>query len=150
MVLRSLLTPSRYAVSAYDHPFVSLHRVLRSMDDTLGRPAPMSFRIDVQENEKAYSVTAELAGLHEKDVEVTFDEGVLTIRGEKKVERDESKDTWHVTERAQGTFERQIALPASVDEAAIEAKFDKGVLTVILPKQAEPEKTAKKIAIKTN
>jgi HSP20 family protein len=102
----------------------------------------------VKEDEKAFHVTADLPGLTEKDVEVTYDEGLLTLKGEKKVVREETKDTWHITERSSGSFTRQIALPSTIDAAAIEARFEKGVLLITLPKLAAAQAQAKKIAIK--
>ena len=153
MVLRSLLAPARF--SRIDDPFLSIQRALqRSMDDVLGglpaatEAAAMPVRLDVKEDDKAYTVTADLPGLSEKEVDVTFDDGVLTIRGEKKVERDEKKDTWHLVERSVGSFARQLSLPAAVKAEAIDAKFDRGVLSIILPKETEAQKSARKIAIK--
>jgi HSP20 family protein len=84
-------------------------------------------------------VTAELPGVDEKDIDLSLADGVLTIRGEKKTEREETdKDkNWHLTERSYGSFSRTIALPYDPDSAKVEAKFDKGVLRVRLPKPAE-------------
>lgn len=110
----------------------------------------MSLRLDVKEDDKSYHVTADLPGLSEKDIDVSFQDGVLTIRGEKKVERDEKKDTWHIVERSTGSFARQLSLPVNINEEAISAKFDKGVLTVMLPKQPEAQTKTKKIEIKAS
>jgi HSP20 family protein len=87
----------------------------------------------------AIEVTAELPGVDEKDVDVTLANGVLTVRGEKKTERDEEdKDkNWHVVERSYSSFSRAIPLPFDPDPAKVEAKFDKGVLHIHLPKPAE-------------
>lgn len=112
--------------------------------------AAIPVRVDVKEDDKAYHVTAELPGLSEKDVEVTFEDGILTLRGEKKLERDETKDTWHIVERSQGSFARQISLPAAIDDGKIEASFEKGVLKIALPKQPAEQAGAKKINIKTS
>ncbi|MFY9288945.1 MAG: Hsp20/alpha crystallin family protein [Alphaproteobacteria bacterium] len=156
MVLRSLVTPARYGFTRFgDYPFTSVQRALQStLDEALGglttEAAAMSVRLDVKEDEKAFHVTAELPGLSDKEVEVTFDDGLLTIRGEKKIERSEEKDTWHITERRHGSFARQITLPTNVDANAIDAKFEKGVLNVTLPKLAPEQTAAKKINIKNN
>lgn len=152
MVLRSLIPVARYR----DDPFDFLRSVQRSLDDvwagtstrTPMEAAALSVRVDVKEDEQAYHLTADLPGLSEKDVEVTFDDGVLTIRGEKKLERDEKKDTWHITERTQGSFARQLSLPANIDTGKIEAKFEKGVLSVLLPKAPAEQASVKKIPIK--
>ncbi len=111
--------------------------------------AATSLRLDVKEDDKAFQVTADLPGLSEKEVDVTFQDGVLSIRGEKKVERDETKDTWHIVERSFGSFARQLRLPPNVDASKIDAKFEKGVLTVTLPKQPEAQAKAKKIEVKS-
>jgi HSP20 family protein len=157
MVLGSLFTPSRYASRYASDPFVSMRALQRSLDDAFANlpshfteAASMPIRLDVKEDDKAYTVTADLPGLSEKEIDMTFDDGVLTIRGEKKVERDEKSGTWHLVERSQGSFARQLSLPTDVQADKIEAKFDKGVLTVILPKETEAQKSAKKISIKTS
>jgi HSP20 family protein len=111
-----------------------------------GATAP---KIDVSESKDGLEVTAELPGVDEKDIDVTLSNGVLTIRGEKKTERDETdKDkNWHVSERRYGSFTRTITLPYDPDSSKVEAKFEKGVLRVRLPKPAEITKKEKKIAI---
>jgi HSP20 family protein len=154
MLLRSFVTPTR--TTRFDEPILAMSRAFaRSMDDVLaGLPsateaAALSLRLDVKEDEKAFTITADLPGLNEKDVDVTFDDGVLTLRGEKKIERDEKKDTWHLSERSYGRFVRKLSLPSGIKAEAIEATFAQGVLSIILPKEIEPQKTAKKIAIKT-
>lgn len=157
MVLHSLL-PSRYTIQRYNNdPYLSMQKALqRTFDDVWSslphgvatEAASMTVHVDVKEDEKAFVVSADLPGLAENEVEVMFDDGILTIRGEKKVQRDEKKDTWHVVERSYGSFARQVALPTNIDHEKIEAKFDKGVLKVTLPK-TEPEKSsAKKISVK--
>ena len=97
-------------------------------------------------------MTAELPGVDEKDLDVTLANGVLTIRGEKRTERDEQdKDknkNWHVVERSFGSFSRAIPLPFDPDPAKVEAKFDRGVLRIRLPKPAEVAKKQQKIEIK--
>lgn len=103
--------------------------------------------IDVTENDDSITLTAELPGLAEEDVDLTVREGVLTLKGEKKHERDEDKDNVHVTERSYGSFQRTMPVPDRVDADRISAKFDKGVLKVVMPKKAEAVSAARKIAI---
>jgi HSP20 family protein len=153
MTLHSLLTP-RYSDFGND-PFASIGRALqRSLEGFPGgfatEAAALPVALDVKEDEKTVTVTAELPGLTEKDIEVSFDDGLLTLRGEKKVEREEKKDTWHITERSTGSFARRLGLSAAVDADKIEAKFDKGVLTVTLPKLPEEKNSARKIEVKMN
>jgi HSP20 family protein len=104
--------------------------------------------LDVRENTKAIVVEAELPGVDEKDVSVTFANGVLTIKGEKKHEKEEKAENYYLAERSFGSFERAIRLPDSVDDARVEAKFDKGVLKVTATKRPEAVKAERKIEIK--
>lgn len=105
-------------------------------------------KVEVKENGKAYTVTVELPGLDEKDVKVTVEDDVLTIAGEKKVERTDDKT--HYSERSYGSFTRAFTLPADVDRARIEAKFTKGVLTLDIAKTANPPAAVKQVEIKAS
>jgi len=104
--------------------------------------------VDISETDKAYEITAELPGMDESNIDVKFADGVLTIKGEKKEEREEKKKDYYVSERRYGSFQRSFPVPESVDANKIEAKFVNGVLTIKLPKSAEAQKNEKKIAIK--
>jgi HSP20 family protein len=104
--------------------------------------------LDVRENANAIVVEAELPGVDEKDVTVTLANGILTIKGEKKHEKEEKGENYHLTERSFGSFERAIRLPDTVDEAKVEAKFEKGVLKVTAAKKPEAVKAERKIEIK--
>lgn len=103
--------------------------------------------IDVTENDNEITLTAELPGLAEEDVDLTVREGMITLKGEKKHERDEEKDNVHVTERSYGSFQRSMPVPDRVDADQISAKFDKGVLKVVMPKKPEAKASARKIDI---
>ncbi len=148
-------------------PFESLRREIdRLFDDFDGGLWPRAFRrslfdmapfggaawaapaVDFAETEKAYEVTAELPGMDEKDIEVKFADGVLTIRGEKQEEKEEKKKDYYLHERSFGSFHRALQLPNGIDQDKIQATFKKGVLTVTLPKSAEAQKAEKKIAVK--
>jgi HSP20 family protein len=141
-----------------DDPFGSLFREVQKTFEDFSRRSPLAGigsdvlapRIDVAESKDAIDLTAELPGVDEKDVDVTLADGVLTIRGEKKAERDEKdKDkNWHVVERSYGSFSRAISLPFDPDSAKVEAKFEKGVLHIHLPKPAEVAKKQQKIEVK--
>ncbi|MCB1519242.1 MAG: Hsp20/alpha crystallin family protein [Hyphomicrobiaceae bacterium] len=109
--------------------------------------ATLSPSIDVHENDKEIVVEAELPGMEQKDISLTFRDGVLAIKGEKKSERDESKDDYHLSERSYGSFQRSFRLPDSVEVDKAVASFDKGVLKVSLPKSAEAVSREKKIPI---
>jgi len=152
MSLRTVLS-TRYPSA---DPFTSLQKILQhslldeGWNGLSGGPteaAAMPVKIDVKEDEKSFHVTADLPGLSEKEVEVSFDDGILTIRGEKKVERDEKQETWHIVERSSGSFARKLSLSVPIDAAKIEAKFAKGVLSILLPKQAQEQNNTRKIEI---
>jgi HSP20 family protein len=103
-------------------------------------------RVDVSETDKAFMVKADLPGVEPKDVEVSVRDGVLTLKGEKREQREEKQKNFHRTERFVGRFFRSIPLPAGADEEHVEAITTKGVLTVSIPKM--PEAQPKKIAVK--
>ena len=104
--------------------------------------------IDIVEGDKAYEITAELPRMDEKNIDVKVVNGGLTIKGERKGEKEEKKKDYYVSERRYGSFERGFRLPEGVDGDKIEANFKKGVLTVTLPKKPEAQKPAKKIEVK--
>ncbi|MDD2325622.1 MAG: Hsp20/alpha crystallin family protein [Alphaproteobacteria bacterium] len=153
MTWRMMVPLSPRGLAVGGDPFTSLQRQLNQVfEDVLGglpeNVAAAPLKLDVKEDEKGFHVAAELPGLSEKEVEVTFHDGMLTIRGEKKVERDEKKDKWHIVERSSGSFSRQLSMPTNIDADKIEAKFDQGILTVCLPKLPDEKTGAKKIEVK--
>jgi len=113
-----------------------------------GRLSAFSPRIDVTDTEKEIKVHAELPGMDEQDIDVSLSRNSLTIKGEKKEEKeDKGKDYYHM-ERSYGSFSRIIPLPFEVDEASIKASFKKGVLTITLPKTTKTVEETKKISVK--
>ena len=101
------------------------------------------------ETDKAYEIISQLPGeMDEKNVEVRFADGVLTIKGEKQEEREEKKKGYSMRERSFGSFERTFQVPEGIDTDKIKASFKKGVLAVTLPKSAEARRAEKKIAVK--
>jgi len=152
-------TPALYRDS---DPFMTLHReVNRLFDDVfrgfdqfgMGRfPSLASSRanwgwpnVELSETDKEIRVTAELPGLDEKDVEVTLDDDVLTLRGERRSESEDSERQF--SERFYGRFERRIPLGSEVEEDKVEARFKNGVLTITMPKTERAQGRAKRIAI---
>ena len=103
--------------------------------------------VDVCEREKEYEITAELPGMDASNIDVKLANGVLTIKGEKKEEKEEKEKDYYLSERRFGSFQRSFQLPEGVDEDKIQASFEKGVLTIMLPKGAEAQKPEKKISI---
>ncbi len=108
---------------------------------------PNAMRVDISEDEKNIYIEAELAGLKKEDVKVTVEDGVLTIRGERKQETEEKKKNYHRVERVYGSFSRAFTLGENIDKDNIEAKYEDGVLRLTLPK-VEPVKNVKEIALK--
>ena len=106
-------------------------------------------RMDIAETDKDITITAELAGIDDKDAEISIHNDVLTIQGEKKTEHEEKEGERYLSERSYGSFSRSLTLPAEVDQDKIDASFKKGVLTVKLPKLPTEETKAKKIKVKT-
>jgi HSP20 family protein len=104
--------------------------------------------IDETEDEKAFHVKVELPGMDKDDVDVSLSSGVLTIRGEKKREDEEKGKNFYRKERSFGSFRRSLPIPVDVDEAKVEAKFDKGILYIELPKTEDAMKKVKHISIK--
>jgi HSP20 family protein len=105
--------------------------------------------VDVAETDKEIVITAELPGLDEKDLDVTLAGDVLTIKGEKKAEREQKNGDSYYVERRFGTFSRSLRLPFVADDEKIEAKYDKGVLTVRVPKPAEVQQSVRRIEVKS-
>jgi HSP20 family protein len=105
-------------------------------------------RIDLTETDKEICVSAELPGLDEKDLDLTVANDTLTIKGEKREEREENTNGYHRVERHYGAFHRVIPLPCPVERDKAEAIFKRGVLKVTLPKSEEAKQQSKKIPIK--
>ncbi|OPY09605.1 MAG: Spore protein SP21 [Syntrophaceae bacterium PtaB.Bin095] len=144
------------------HPFFSLQREMnRIFDDFFqgwdvapfagpsARLAAFHPSIDVKESDKEISVKAELPGLEEKDVEVLLDNETLTIKGEKKEEKEDKGKGYYHVECSYGSFHRVIPLPAGIDQKKVQAQFKNGVLNITLPKAEEAKAKGKKIPIKS-
>jgi HSP20 family protein len=108
-------------------------------------------KVNVAETDKALEVTAELPGMDEKDVEVSLADGVLTVKGEKKEEKEDKNKNYYLVERSYGSFQRSFRLPENVNEDKISAGVTKGVLKVTIPKKKTAKKAsgARKIPIKS-
>jgi HSP20 family protein len=102
--------------------------------------------VDVQETDEEVTVRAELPGMDPESIEVNFEGDVLTIAGEKRDEREEDSQGWHLSERRFGSIQRAVALPKGIDAAAVKAEHKHGVLTVHLPKS--PELKARRIPVR--
>jgi HSP20 family protein len=123
-------------------PVFGLRREIdRLFDDTFVRDgANWSPAVDIKETEGEITLDLELPGIKPEDVELTAENGVLTVRGEKKSERKEGEENrYHVVERTYGSFLRTFQLPQGIDEDQINAGFEHGVLSIRIPKAALPQ-----------
>lgn len=144
---------------AEENPFVALHKEINSLFDNFFKdfdvtPFGQSFegftpKIDVVDSEKEIRISAELPGIDEKDIDVSLSKNELTIKGEKKIEKEDKGKDFYKMERSYGSFCRTIALPVEVNLDKAQAKFSKGILTINLPKTESALKETKKIAIKS-
>jgi HSP20 family protein len=158
MSLKSLIPVGRQrGVARADNPFISLQQEIDQLFDDFTRGFPslgtlgggmnkMLPTMDVSETDKEIEITAELPGLEEKDVQINVADDILTIRGEKKVEKEQKDKNYHLVERSYGSFERSLALPEGVNADAIKASIAKGVLTVTVPKPVPAQ--VKKVEVK--
>jgi HSP20 family protein len=123
-------------------PIFGLRREIdRLFDDTFARDGTtFTPAVDIKENENEIRLELELAGMNPEDVEITAENGVLTVRGEKRSERKEGDESrYQVIERTYGTFMRTFQLPQGIDADQIKADFNNGVLTLHIPKSALPQ-----------
>src|SRR5262245_25275999 len=114
-----------------DNPFGTLFREVQKTFEDFSRRTPFA-RFNSDMPSPKIDIAEELPGVDQKDVDVTLADGMLTVRGEKKTERDEQdKDkNWHVVERSYGSFSRKIPLPFDPDPEKVEARFDNGILRI--------------------
>jgi HSP20 family protein len=142
-----------------ENPFALLRREMDSLFDNFyrgfdiepfeSRLGAFSPKVDVTENDKEVNISAELPGMDEKDIDVSLHNDMLTIKGEKKEEKEDKGKDYYRMERSYGSFSRTIPLPAEVETDKVEAKFKKGLLSITLPKTAKAVAETKKIAVKT-
>jgi HSP20 family protein len=104
-------------------------------------------QVDVTETDKEVKVSADIPGVESRNIDVSVEDGMLTIKGEKKYEREQKEKGQYRVERGYGSFERAIELPAAVDESKAKAEFDKGVLRLTLPKRAGAQSRRRKIPV---
>jgi HSP20 family protein len=142
-----------------ENPFALLRREMDELFDSFYRGFDMepffdghrqvfSPTMDVSEDDKEIRVTAELPGMDEKDIEISLNNDTLSIKGEKKEEKEEKGRDYYRMERSYGSFHRTIPLPREVDSDKVDAQFKKGVLTITLPKTKKAVEDTKKIAVK--
>jgi len=118
-------------------PFRDITSAEEEFDRLVGRAFSRSAwvpALDVRETDDKFELTVDLPGIEPDDVTVNYEDGMLSISGKREFSKEERGETWHRVERGFGTFARQVRLPRTADAERIEASFDKGVLTVSVPK----------------
>jgi HSP20 family protein len=141
-----------------ENPFAMMQREMNRVFDSFNRNWGLgvfpeltgSFmpRLDVTEDAKTFTVTAELPGMSEKEIDLSISGDTLTIRGEKNDEKKDKNKNYYYSERSYGAFMRSIPLPRQVETDKVSASFKKGVLTITLPKTAAAMESTKKIDVK--
>ncbi len=142
------------------NPYSELERMRKSFElfnnmfNNLERTFPQenisSFipTVNTREDDSAYYIEVDLPGVKKEDIEITTEDNVLTISGERKVRDEVKEDDYYKVESVYGTFSRSFTLPENVDVNKIEAKNENGVLEIVIPKKVEEDKKPKKIEIK--
>ena len=158
----TMFTPGSLVGAGSADPFLALHREMnRLFDDALrgggaqggGQGgstggALLAPHMDVSETDKDVRIQAELPGVSEKDIEVSLNDDVLSIRAEKRQERREERHGTHFSERSYGTFQRSLRLPFPVSQDQVQATFENGVLSVTLPK-TQPQERSHRIPVQS-
>jgi HSP20 family protein len=154
-------TTMLYRTSSLSAPVFGLRREIdRLFEDTFGRGdvgasgagSTWSPAVDIRENAKELTLELELPGINPEQVELTVDNGVLNIKGEKRGERKEGDENsrYHIVERSYGSFMRSFQLPQGVDESKIDADFNNGILSIHIPKAALPQPHRIQIGVNSN
>ena len=150
-------SPARELMPALSEEMFDMRRQINRMFDNLFRgeaPDPADLgsdwnpSVDIAERESEYVVRVELPGVNKDDVRITLEDSHLTIRGEKKQEKESKEANYHRMERSYGSFQRSFALPASVKADKIEASYRDGILTVTLPKADEARRKQIEVKVK--
>lgn len=118
-------------------PFRDLTSAQDEFDRLVGRAFSRNAwvpALDVRETDDRFELTLDLPGIDPDDVTVNYEDGMLSVSGKREFSKEESGETWHRVERGFGTFARQVRLPRTADAERIQASFDRGVLTVSVPK----------------
>jgi HSP20 family protein len=152
---------------AFNSPLIRFHREIDRLFDNAFRgfgSAPFRFdrslipkmdegvlkpTLDLGATDKEYTITVEIPGVDEKDVKLEIVNDTLTIRGEKKQEKEEKEKNYYRVERSYGSFQRVLSLPEDADQENVKATFKKGVLTVNMPRRALPQSDVRQIEVKS-
>lgn len=127
-------------------PWGLMNQLQSNLHSLLDRPRAAAWRpaVDIREEAERFVLRADLPGVDPKDIDIALEDGVLSIHGERQLDKDEDHDSYRQMERLHGSFHRRFVLPDTADAAGISARSDKGVLEVVIPKQpkAQPRRIA--------
>jgi HSP20 family protein len=142
------------------NPFNELEDISNRLNQIFGRPAVSAAAdqqmlkmadwtpsVDISETDQAYLIKAEIPEVKREDVKVTIDDGMITIQGERKMEKEEKGKKFHRIERSYGSFVRSFRLPDGVDESKAKAEFKDGMINVTLPKSEKAKSKAVEVAV---
>lgn len=153
MAFKNLIPWHRGEVARRGDPFTSLQKEMNDLfdnfftrDEASSSTGGFMPEVDLTETDKEIRVSADVPGVDEKDLDVSLKDDMLTIKGEKKAEKEEKSEGRYYMERTYGSFERRVALPCDVEPDKVKAEYKKGVLNITLQKSAKAA-NAKKIAI---
>jgi HSP20 family protein len=163
MRMKSLLPEiARKARTDVDHPFYSLQKEMNSLFDSFFRGFDLAPRalstgsmgvftpsVDVKENEKEFIIKTELPGVEEKDIDATVTNDSVTIKGDKKEEKEDKDKNYYYMERSYGSFCRVIPLKAEIESDKAQASFKNGILDIKSPKNQSAKAKGTKVSIKT-
>ncbi|MFW5876340.1 MAG: Hsp20/alpha crystallin family protein [Myxococcota bacterium] len=142
------------------NPFREMEDMMDRMSRVFGRTpggdgeqlsmADWSPSVNIREDDEAYVVEAELPSLKKEDVKVAVEEGMLTIEGERKLQKEEGEkgSKYHRVETAYGSFARRFALPEDADDEKVDARFENGMLEVTIPKSGQKKPRAREISVR--
>ena len=140
--------PAQAQMMPQHHPFDTFFDTMVFNPPHFEMRSNMEPRMDIADLNDKIEVKAELPGIDEKDINLSVEDGILTLSGERKTEVTEQDKNYYLHETSSGSFSRSVRLPKNIDESKISATFQKGILTVIIPKTEVKEDTTKKIPIK--
>lgn len=160
MAFKNHLPSGKEPAKVQDHPVDMFRDEMNRLFDSFfrgfdvepfdARGTSFSPKVDVVETVSEIRVSAELPGMDEKEIELSMNKDSLTIKGEKKIEKEDKGKDYYRMERSYGSFSRTIPLPVAIDSEKVSAEFKKGVLTILLPKSSKATQDTRKIAVKAN
>ncbi len=133
--------------SLIDDPFSFLRQEIDRLFEVSSSIEGLRPQFETKENDNCIEITAEVPGVAEEDINLSFSNGILTVSGEKKSEEKKEGETYHITERQYGSFSRSLKLPYEPEQNAITASFKDGILKIMVPKPKEMKPDVYKIPI---